>query len=250
MKYLFIIILILGFSVIAHSIDRYSKGDTLYNWAASGLKMRSDRNFKAEVILVIPFSAKVIMQENKSDDLEDYYLDDQCTLLVRDSQERQSYQEKIAIEGNWAFVEFEGARGWVFDSYLSRLIADTDMGREYMDLLTYFQRYYGYLPGIDLVDSRPSGTTHYELGELGHAIQWLDDNKGSTTLIFYNLSFEEFYLLVNALNRWQMGIEARQMIKTIRKNLEYKELFIEKECGSFNFFEVQHKLVYEEFLGC
>ena len=105
----FLIVLLLAENAIA--IDYFEKGDTLWVWANSGLKIREKPNIKSKSLGSIPFKSFVIAKESRNTDYN------YSIKVIKEYAEYPSF----SLNGFWSEVEFNGISGFVFDGYLSSL---------------------------------------------------------------------------------------------------------------------------------
>lgn len=105
MKY---IIYLLFLSQIAQAQQsRFKEGETLYVWALNGLNMRKLPDAKSEKIAALPYGEKVIVQANIG------------IIVAHEVEEFKDFK----VKGVWLLVKYGDKEGFVFDGYLSRLVA-------------------------------------------------------------------------------------------------------------------------------
>lgn len=98
-----------------HYIDpKYSRYDKLHVFALKGLPLRVEPDAKAEAVVTIPYGEKV---------------------TVLDPSENTKITSAGWNRGRWIFIQWSGERGYIFDSYLSRLPAPRIRSRLYYDRL-------------------------------------------------------------------------------------------------------------------
>jgi len=103
-------ILLLSFFLVAITTLSIGQESTVSRYlstvfAESGLNMRSAPNLKADVILKIPYQAKITLMDNKSFGID--------TISVIKT---ETY--KYIIDGHWVKVKYNGKIGYVVSSYL------------------------------------------------------------------------------------------------------------------------------------
>ncbi len=107
MKSKILILLLLQTAWLFAQQSRFLEGETLYVWALNGLNMRKLPDAKSEKIAALPYGEKVIAQSN-------------IGLIV--AHEVKEFKD-FKVNGVWLLVKYGDKEGFVFDGYLSRLVA-------------------------------------------------------------------------------------------------------------------------------
>lgn len=109
MRHLFVSLLFCS-ATIHLSGAQTTTGDTLWNWAVSGLKLREKPGVQAKRIAGIPYGEKVrIMEDGVS-----------ATAHTQKTCASPATRDCYTLKGKWVKVEYAGKTGFVFDVYLSR----------------------------------------------------------------------------------------------------------------------------------
>jgi Bacterial SH3 domain len=105
MKYIFHLLL---FTQIAQAQQsHFREGEMLYVWALSGLNMRKLPDAKSEKIAALPYGTKVTVQSNIG------------IIVAHEVEEFKDFK----VKGVWLLVKYGNKEGFVFDGYMSRLVA-------------------------------------------------------------------------------------------------------------------------------
>ena len=107
MKLSLTIIITILIQINLFGIERYSKGDTLFNWSTK-LNLRESPNLKSNIIAQIGNGEKVIVNQNK------YFKEADCQI------NNDAKDWKRVITGRWVEVIYYNKKGFVFDAYLSK----------------------------------------------------------------------------------------------------------------------------------
>jgi Bacterial SH3 domain len=101
-----IILFLIPMVLVAHQ-SRFSEGETIYVWAMSGLNMRKLPDAKSEKIASLPYGTKVTVQPNIG------------VIVAHEVEEFKDFK----VKGVWLLVKYGDKEGFVFDGYMSRLVA-------------------------------------------------------------------------------------------------------------------------------
>lgn len=93
------------------AIDYFEKGDTLWVWANSGLKIREKPDVKSKTVETVPFKNYVIAKNYQNQAYE---------YSVKVVPANGDYPG-FSLNGFWSEVEYNGISGFVFDGYLSHI---------------------------------------------------------------------------------------------------------------------------------
>ena len=107
MKYKIVFLLFLYSAVSFAQKSRFSENETLYVWALNGLNMRKLPDAKSEKIAALPYGEKVTVQANIG------------IIVAHEVEEFKDFK----VHGVWLLVKYGDKEGFVFDGYLSRLVA-------------------------------------------------------------------------------------------------------------------------------
>ena len=97
--------------------SRFSEGETIYVWAEKGLNMRKLPDAKSEKIAALPYGEKVIVQANIG------------IIVAHEVEEFKDFK----VHGVWLLVKYGDKEGFVFDGYLSRLVAPVKSEKQTKD---------------------------------------------------------------------------------------------------------------------
>jgi hypothetical protein len=122
-----IIFILLYFTNRAIAIEDYAAGDALYNWAQSGLIMRSEKSDKSSKIMVVPYKATIIVKEK--------YENNPFSVTEFEGQDNKQFR----FSGYWVLIEYKNQIGYVFDGYLSKL----PVFNRNEDILNFLKRNFG-----------------------------------------------------------------------------------------------------------
>lgn len=197
------------------AIQRYSPGDTLYVWAISGLRMRKTPGLQAEKMRLIPYgTALKVLNEKRGRDGHDITV--QAVPEYIDAQSVKS--DAVIFTGYFAQVAFQGDTGFVFDSYLSKLLpmqyeltrriageGEKDWQR-FEPIENYAQRAFGLLAKKQL-GKQPDD--HVRLIYANGIVWDMGLEKGLPgRIILPDISMEEAFMLLN--NWWQYEQKVRK----------------------------------------
>lgn len=213
------------------SINHYEIGDTLYNWAKSGLKIRTEKGFDSKVHAIIPFGGQVITLGRK-----DKYHPVGYEIQVNDAYEvREKEKDSISLLGKWVKVRFKDKVGYVFDSYLSRLRipGSTDLKKFLSDEIG-IAKIIVALPKIGEGEEK----IIYNNGTFLHNV--IRGSSGEFKLVIPEFSFEEAFQLIYHLNIYVEKIEER-------KN---DSIDIHLECGFYQIKVVENVAIIIGEFGC
>jgi hypothetical protein len=107
MKFKAIILFLLIPMMMFAQQSRFSEGETLYVWALSGLNMRKLPDAKSEKIAALTYGTKVTVQPNIG------------IIVAHEVEEFKDFK----VKGIWLLVRYGDKEGFVFDGYMSRLVA-------------------------------------------------------------------------------------------------------------------------------
>ncbi len=249
MKFISIILILLISTATSFSISRYFENDTLYVWAKGGLKLRNSDNFNSTILDTITFGDSIIALEGKYLPWNDFYINENVKLMHNDSK-GAIYYKKIKLKGSWVRVRYKNIVGYVFDAYLSKMKIPKLSTKYYnINSFEFFKDYlkeYTKLTG----DSHDSTISKYVFKDELYIKEYIDDNKASTTVIFFNLSFEELYLLIAYQQKYVFGLDVKQYIKKSGRFSELRKIEVTLECGGLEFFEIDNTAVFEIWYGC
>jgi hypothetical protein len=170
---------------IAEAIGSYAVKDTLYVLTVSGLRLRNAPKLEAGARTVLPYGAKVVVQELTT--------------------EHDSVAEtpQYSIKGSWVKVASEVGSGYVFDGYLSGFrppaMATDDAPGETIE--AYLANQYAAKSARLPASKRPGEFNQV----LDHGIKFskriADDSSAYGRIMIQDISLEELYLLANVLCR-------------------------------------------------
>jgi hypothetical protein len=140
MKIKIILILFLIPIIAFAQKSRFSEGETIYVWALSGLNMRKLPDAKSEKISSLPYGTKVTVQANIG------------VIVAHEVEEFKDFK----VKGVWLLVKYGDKEGFVFDGYMSRLVAprkvDTDTYHMH-GLLDYVAKSIGKIGKIEFIST-------------------------------------------------------------------------------------------------
>ncbi len=122
MKYIFYFLLLSQITQAQKS--RFSENETLYVWAMNGLNMRKLPDAKSEKIAALPYGEKVIVQANIG------------IIVAHEVEEFKDFK----VKGVWLLVKYGDKEGFVFDGYLSRLVAPEKDKNSMYSLIAYAKK--------------------------------------------------------------------------------------------------------------
>ncbi len=189
---LFFILLLISQNLIGAN---YQKGDSLYVWADSGLKIRSEPSLKGEKMNLIPYGEKVkIIQENLRT----------IPLKVNELKLKSTNGkvEVFDIEGFWVKVDWNGEEGYVFDGYLSKietlsidsLTKATERLMDYLHRISFLRRHVKErLPNSDYIRD----SLHFSNGM--NIFNASSTGWGTQEFVIPDCTITEGYLIANKL---------------------------------------------------
>ncbi|WP_425422258.1 SH3 domain-containing protein [Phaeodactylibacter xiamenensis] len=107
MKRFLTVILVILIQVNLFGIERYSKGDTLFNWSTK-LNLRVRPSLESKIIAQIENGERIVVNQDKYFKGEDFQL------------ENQEKNWERTVTGKWVEVVYKDKIGYVFDAYLSK----------------------------------------------------------------------------------------------------------------------------------
>ncbi len=117
MKLFLIIIVTILVQKNLYGIERYTKGDILFNWSIK-LNLRESPNINSKALAQIGIGEKVVANQNKYSKEED----------VRINKITKNWEK--ALTGNWVEVIYKNQIGYAFDAYLSKYDKDRILNDE------------------------------------------------------------------------------------------------------------------------
>jgi hypothetical protein len=105
-------LIILCLAPLIHGQIRYENGDTLINWASSGLNIRMTKESNSEILLNIPFGEKIIVLEKKNEEETKVRIKISCFIEGKKTPE-------FDLVGKMIKVKYGKSEGYVFDGFLS-----------------------------------------------------------------------------------------------------------------------------------
>lgn len=202
------------FAANSLSINHYQVGDTLFVWATSGLVLRTEPDFKADKMGILPFGSTVICQNDKSYNNKTHQIEAVPSFTNEVSEDKQP---AIILYGDFIKVDFKGKTGYLFDCYLSSLkppkITWNISGENKFIREGYIFSWLKDTYPIASNDTIYSNEDEYETRVVfkNGIIQKLQvDKGGNETYIFPNHSFEEGFLIFNFFNQYESQIKLRK----------------------------------------
>lgn len=122
--------------VHSNNLD-FEVGDTLYVWANEGLLMRNAPSFDSPTIMKLKYGEQIIVNEKDERDYE--------FVLANSATGNKTIFPKIALTGRFVKIHYNGAHGFIYDGFLSKL----QPMKENEELNEYFDRTLGQLQVID-----------------------------------------------------------------------------------------------------
>lgn len=126
MKYIFYLLLLSQIAQAQQS--RFKEGETIYVWALNSLNMRKLPDSKSEKITSLPYGTKVTVQANIG------------VIVAHEVEEFKDFK----VKGVWLLVKYGDKEGFVFDGYMSRLVApkaNNDL-QSYEQMDEYLDKYF------------------------------------------------------------------------------------------------------------
>ncbi len=107
--------------------SRFKEGENLYVWALNGLNMRKLPDAKSDKIAALPYGEKVSVQANIG------------VIVAHEVEEFKDFK----VKGVWLLVKYGDKEGFVFDGYLSRLVAPVKSENGVYSLIEYLKKNIG-----------------------------------------------------------------------------------------------------------
>ncbi len=95
----------------AFAIDDYSKGDSLFVWAISGLKIKTEASSQSKIVQTLEYGTMV---EVIDDNLKQ-------VAFKLNVPKVDSIKGNLTLKGFWVKVKFKNTEGYVFDAFLSKM---------------------------------------------------------------------------------------------------------------------------------
>lgn len=173
-----------------HAVAPYQSGDTLYVWASSGLRLRSEPN--GSIISTLPFGTAVVMQQHQPDT---------GALTI----------EKL--RGYWVQINGAGRTGYVFDGLLGALPTPA---KQIYNLMDYCNHYFQHITGFDCYGSDGENVGGAIFQYKDRKVVYVESGGGGPEIYSYNgslivtpTSLEEMYLFFKHLHRNNPDIKGR-----------------------------------------
>jgi hypothetical protein len=211
MKLSLTIIFAILIQVNLFGIERYSEGDTLFNWSTK-LNFRESPNLKSKIIAQIGIGEKVIVNQNK-------YFKEGDGQLNSDTRDWAT-----AITGRWVKVTYCNKKGYVFDAYLSKYNKEQIKNDELFvkkDTLRIpdYERFYRLIKENGIVK------------EIGIGMEW-----GKTVYYIPDFSIEEAIYLIkdNHIDytfgdrNWKVDIASQTLEISENDGTSWKEITINR----------------------
>jgi hypothetical protein len=224
------LILVLNFQ-IGFSINSYEIGDTLHNWAKSGLKIRAEKGFDSKVIETIPFGEQIIMLERK----DEYYSHEYEFDIIDSYKVRGTEKDTIKFRGQWIKISFKDKIGYVFDSYLSKLGIPKET-----DLKEFLSSEIGIVKVVKALPKIGEGKEKIVYNNGAYLMNFIGGSTSNFKLVIPEFSFEEAFQLIYYLNTYVVKIEER-------KN---DSINIHLECGFYQIRVVENVAIIIGEFGC
>lgn len=134
MKYIFYFLFLSQIAQAQQS--RFKEGESIYVWALSGLNIRKLPDAKSEKIAALPYGTKVMVQANIG------------VIVAHEVEEFKDFK----VKGVWVLVKYGDKEGFVFDGFMSRLVAPEkeDYGRTPILLDYYLKKNYQLITNINI----------------------------------------------------------------------------------------------------
>ncbi|OHD56940.1 MAG: hypothetical protein A2Y33_08235 [Spirochaetes bacterium GWF1_51_8] len=117
----------------------YKPGDTLYVTAQSGLNLRDKADIGGKLIIKVPYGSEI--------------------KVLKDTKPPVPFAFDN-IKGHWAYIEYKGKKGYIFDGYLSTL-TPPELTVDFSSLLDYLMSYYDYPDPKETVVGGEGQETHH-----------------------------------------------------------------------------------------
>ncbi|MFK8004976.1 MAG: SH3 domain-containing protein [Saprospiraceae bacterium] len=194
------------------SIERYSKGDTLFNWATK-LNLRTTSDLNSEVVHQILQNEKIIVDQNKYSKEEDFLIN------------KNAKNWEKAITGKWVKIIYKNQIGYLFDAYLSKYnFSQIQNSNNYISNDTILNKI-----GFEIFTRKK-----YASGiiiEEGVDTEW-----GETIYYIFDFSMEEAILFIKkevfenqwGEQQWKLNLENSKIQMEESDDLNYQKLTIEK----------------------
>ncbi len=226
--------------------SRFKEGDTIYVWALSGLNMRKLPDAKSEKMVALPYGTKVIVQSNIG------------IIVAHEVEEFKNFKVKSV----WLLVKYGDQEGFVFDGYMSRLIAPQKTADNY--LLTYLKKSVGKIGKTEFIDFKGGKKRYLREEEIK---KLLEAGAGEAYKVRFNTYFNKsiFYSLevgqeggLETFTFPNLSLyEGYIFIKTVFSGYEFqydktakKFIINNNETCRFEFFVKNNNLVIEGGCNC
>ena len=134
MNKLLVLIIICTHSLMSLAIGDYQKGEKVYVWAASGLKMRNEAAIKSQVLQTLDYGVEV---EISDDSIKQ-------KVFEANVPKTDTLKGNWALKGHWVKIKFKEKGGYVFDAYLSKMLPFKRNTQHFFETkVDYLQRVYG-----------------------------------------------------------------------------------------------------------
>lgn len=211
MKLFLTVIFAILININLFGIERYSEGDTLFNWSTK-LNLRESPNLKSNIIAQIGMGEQVIVKQNKYFKEGDHQANSETKDWV------------IAITGRWVKVTYHNKNGYVFDAYLSKYNKDQFNNDELFtrkDTLRIpdYESFYRL--------NKDNGI----IKEIGNGMEW-----GKTVYYVPDFSIEEAIYLIKDKHidykfgdrNWKVDIANQTVKMTENDGISWKKITISK----------------------
>lgn len=234
MKNITLIILIFILNVqYGFSIISYQQGDTLFNWAKSGLKIREDVGFKSEVIETIPFGESLVSMAWKGEYSRDYFE------ILDTYKVEEGKKQPVIFRGQWVKINFKGNIGYVFDAYLSKLSPP----KKRYDLKDFLTDEIGIARKIQVLpENLYVGTEIITYNNGAYLKNHIGGSTRAFTLVIPGFSFEEAFQLIYHLY-------SPEYFYTIGKR-ELDSIYFELACVEYRIKIVSNIAIITGGFGC
>ncbi len=128
------ILLLFSTAICFAQQSRFKEGDTIYVWALSGLNMRKLPDAQSEKMVALPYGTKVTVQSNIG------------IIVAHEVEEFKNFK----VKGVWLLVKYDDQEGFIFDGYMSQLIAPQKNVDNY--LFTYLKKSVGKIGKTEFID--------------------------------------------------------------------------------------------------
>ena len=183
------------------SINSYQIGDTLFNWAKSGLNLREEMKLDSERKLKIKYGEIVIVLQSK----DELYPENEKLTSVYEIWGKK--QKNVEYYGKWVKVNYKGTIGYVFDGFLSRLKPPNEGKKElYLNdpvksgLKEYLKEEIGIVKYSKKLPESNVGTEKIMYNYGIYLNNYTDESTSGFRLIIPETTFEEAFQLIYNLN--------------------------------------------------